>query len=153
MCQSSKLYMREQLRVPARQRRTSSGSMKISVKKRCTGSSRQRSGTGRKSCDQLWDYKSETWARWFFDNRKAQLRWQRLKPYEKFAAMIDRHWDGIAAYCKPANQIALGYLEGLNYKVHVFSAAPTDCATKNISNLKSLPRACTNYEKCSHSTH
>jgi hypothetical protein len=24
----------------------------------------------------------------------------RLKPYEKFAEMIDRHWDGIAAYCR-----------------------------------------------------
>jgi hypothetical protein len=23
----------------------------------------------------------------------------RLKPYEKYAEMIDRHWDGIAAYC------------------------------------------------------
>jgi hypothetical protein len=29
------------------------------------------------------------------------LKWQRLAPYEKFAEMIDRHWDGIAAYCKP----------------------------------------------------
>src|ERR1019366_398730 len=33
----------------------------------------------RESFDQLWDYKSEAWARRFFDNWKAQLRWQRLK--------------------------------------------------------------------------
>jgi hypothetical protein len=33
------------------------------------------------------------------------LKWQRLKPYEKFAQMIDRHWDGIAAYCKPENKV------------------------------------------------
>ena len=73
----------------------------------------------RESFDQLWDYKSEAWARRFFDNWKAQLRWQRLKPYEKFAAMIDRHWDGIAAYCRPENKIALGFVEGLNNKIRV----------------------------------
>ena len=73
----------------------------------------------RESFDQLWDYKSEAWARRFFDNWKAQLRWQRLEPYEKFAEMIERHWDGIAAYCKPENKIALGFVEGLNNKVRV----------------------------------
>ena len=73
----------------------------------------------RESFDQLWDYKSEAWARRFFDNWKAQLRWQRLKPYEKFAEMIERHWDGIAAYCKPENKIALGFVEGLNNKIRV----------------------------------
>jgi len=26
-----------------------------------------------------------------------------LEPYEKFADMIDRHWDGITAYCKSEN--------------------------------------------------
>ena len=28
--------------------------------------------------------------------------------------MIDRHWDGIAAYCKPENKVSLGFVEGLN---------------------------------------
>jgi transposase len=74
----------------------------------------------RESFDQLWDYTSEAWARRFFDNWKAQLRWQRLKPYEAFAVMIERHWDGIAAYCKPENKVALGFVEGLNNKIRVF---------------------------------
>jgi len=73
----------------------------------------------RESFSQLWDYKSEAWARRFFDAWKAQLRWQRLEPYEKFADMIERHWDGIAAYCKPENKIALGFVEGLNNKIRV----------------------------------
>ena len=30
-------------------------------------------------------------------------------PYEKFAEMIDAHWDGIAAYCKLENKVSLGY--------------------------------------------
>jgi len=74
----------------------------------------------KESFGQLWDYQSEPWARKFFDNWKASLKWQRLKPYEKFAGMIDRHWDGIAAYCKPENKIALGFVEGLNNKIRVF---------------------------------
>lgn len=73
----------------------------------------------RESFAQLWTYNSETWARKFFDNWKSQLRWQRLKPYEKFAAMIERHWDGIAVYCKPENKVALGFVEGLNNKIRV----------------------------------
>jgi transposase len=73
----------------------------------------------RESFDQLWTYRSEVWARKFFDNWKAQLRWQRLEPYEKFAEMIEKHWDGIAAYCKPENKIALGFVEGLNNKIRV----------------------------------
>ena len=34
--------------------------------------------------------------------------------------MIDRHWDGIAAYCKPENKVSLGFVEGLNNKIRVF---------------------------------
>ena len=55
----------------------------------------------KESFGQLWDYSSEAWARKFFDNWRAQLKWQRLAPYERFADMIERHWDGLAAYCRP----------------------------------------------------
>jgi transposase len=68
---------------------------------------------------QMWSYRSETWARRFFDNWRASLKWQRLKPYEQFAEMIDNHWDGIAAYCRPENRVALGFVEGLNNKIRV----------------------------------
>ncbi len=68
---------------------------------------------------QLWDYQTEGWARRFFENWRASLKWQRLKPYEEFAAMIERHWDGIAAYCRPENKAALGFVEGLNNKIRV----------------------------------
>ena len=74
----------------------------------------------KESFGQLWNYKSEAWARRFFENWKASLKWQRLKPYEKFAEMIERHWDGIAAYCNPENKVSLGFVEGLNNKIRVF---------------------------------
>jgi len=68
---------------------------------------------------QLWSYKSETWARKFFDNWKTSLKWQRLKPYEKFVEMVERHWDGIVAFCKPDNKVPLGFVEGFNNKIRV----------------------------------
>lgn len=73
----------------------------------------------KESFGQLWDYTREPWARRFFENWRASLKWQRLKPYEKFAEMIERHWDGIAAYCKPENKVALGFVEGMNNKIRV----------------------------------
>jgi transposase len=42
-----------------------------------------------------------------------------LPSFEKFAEMIEPHWDGIAAYCRPENKAALGYVEGLNNKIRV----------------------------------
>ncbi len=68
---------------------------------------------------QLWDYSYPASARKFFDNWKAQLRWQKLKPYEKFASMIEKHWDGIVSYCHPDNKVSLGFMEGLNTKIRV----------------------------------
>jgi len=73
----------------------------------------------KESFGQLWSYKREGWARRFFENWCASLKWQRLKPYEKFAEMIDRHWEGIAAYCEPENKVSLGFVEGLNNKIRV----------------------------------
>jgi len=68
---------------------------------------------------QLWEYRREAWARKFFEKWRASLRWQRLKPFEAFAELIERHWDGIAAYCHPENRVALGFVEGLNNKIRV----------------------------------
>jgi len=73
----------------------------------------------KESFGQLWSYEREGWARRFFENWRSSLKWQRLKPYEKFAQMIDRHWDGIAAYCRPENKVSLGFVEGLNNKIRV----------------------------------
>jgi transposase len=33
--------------------------------------------------------------------------------------MIERHWDGIAAFCRPESKVALGFVEGLNNNVRV----------------------------------
>ena len=73
----------------------------------------------KESFGQLWSYEREGWARRFFENWRVSLKWRRLKSYEKFAEMIDRHWEGIAAYCQPENKVSLGFVEGFNNKIRV----------------------------------
>jgi transposase len=73
----------------------------------------------KESFGQLWDYPTEGGARAFFARWTQSLQWQRLTPYETFAAMIDRHWDGIASYGHPENKVSLGLVEGLNNKIRV----------------------------------
>jgi len=68
---------------------------------------------------QLWEYQDETRARKFFENWKASLKWQRLKPYEQFAQMIESHWKGIAAFIRLEEKVSLGFVEGLNNKIRV----------------------------------
>ena len=76
-------------------------------------------GTPLSDTIKAWDYTTEAGARAFFQRWRDGLKWQRLEPYEKFAAMIDRHWDGIAAYCNPKNKVSLGVVEGINNKIRV----------------------------------
>jgi transposase len=71
------------------------------------------------SCGQLWSYEREGWARRFFEPWRAARKGQRLKPDEKFAEMVERPWEGIAAYGKPENKVALGFVAGLNNKLRV----------------------------------
>ena len=87
----------------------------------------------KESFGQLWSYEREGWARRFFENWRAVLKWQRLKPYEKFAEMIERHWDGIAAYCRLENKVSLGFVEGLNNKIRVISASCLRVAQRGVS--------------------
>ncbi len=66
---------------------------------------------------QLWDFSDPLEAREFFDKWKEQLQKQRMKPFEKFAEMVESHWDGIVSYCHPENKVSLGFMEGLNNKI------------------------------------
>jgi transposase len=71
----------------------------------------------KESFGQLWDYNRPGWARRFFANWKDALKWQRLEPFRKFAATVEKHWDGIEAYCHEGNKVPLGFVEGLNNKI------------------------------------
>lgn len=59
----------------------------------------------KESFGQLWSWRTERGARAFFERWKQSLRWQRLEPYKKFVRMIERHWDGSAAYCPSDDKV------------------------------------------------
>lgn len=92
----------------------------------------------KESFEQLWSYEREGWARRFFENWRTSLRWQRLKPYEHFAKMIDRHWSGIAAYCHPENKVSLGFVEGFNNKIRVIQRRAYGLRNEEYLRLKVL---------------
>jgi transposase len=73
----------------------------------------------KESFDQVWGYRRVGWARRFFDHWQESLQGQDLAPFEKFAAMVERNWDGIAAYCRAEEKVSLGFVEGLNTKIRV----------------------------------
>jgi len=67
--------------------------------------------------ERIWAYRTENGARKFFDNWKASLKWQRLGPLEKFAALVERHWTGIVCGSEITEGIPMGYVEGMNCKI------------------------------------
>ena len=86
----------------------------------------------------LWDDNREAWRRKFFDNWRAGLKWQCVKPYEKSGETIERHRDGIAAYCQPENTVALGFVEGLNNKIRVMQRRVYGLRNEHYLRLKVL---------------
>ncbi len=68
----------------------------------------------KESFGHLWSYRSRTWALKFWTQWKAQLKWSRLPSYRRFVRLVERHLDGILAYCD--KHVSLGYIESANLK-------------------------------------
>jgi transposase len=68
----------------------------------------------KESFPHLWDYTYKGCALRFWQHWKAQLKWSRLKSYRRFVKLVDRHWDGILAFCD--KKVSLGYIESSNLK-------------------------------------
>jgi len=66
----------------------------------------------KESFSHLWSYRNKTCARRFFAAWVKDLRWMRLKSYENFARMVEKHLDGILA--AGDKKIKLGYIEATN---------------------------------------
>ena len=50
--------------------------------------------------------------------------------------MIDRHWDGIVAYCRPENKVSLGFVEGPNNKIRVIQRRAYGLRNEDYLSLK-----------------
>ena len=66
---------------------------------------------------QLWRYRSEAWARKWFEGWKRRAMRSRIEQLKQFAQKLETHLDGILAHCR--YQIHTGYLEGVNNKIKV----------------------------------
>lgn len=66
----------------------------------------------KESLDRLWTYCYEGAALRYLNSWIDQLRWQRLKPFQKFAEMLLRHQEGLLNYCR--TKVAFGVVESVN---------------------------------------
>jgi transposase len=62
--------------------------------------------------ERLWRYTYEGAARRFFEDWVRSLRWQRLPAFRKLAGTLQRHLDGILAYCH--HKVPFGVVEAIN---------------------------------------
>ena len=66
----------------------------------------------KESLDRLWSYRYEGAMIQYLQNWMDQLRWQRLKPFEKLAQMLVDHLEGILNYCR--TKVPMGVVESVN---------------------------------------
>ena len=66
----------------------------------------------KESLDRLWTYRYEGAMLRSLQSWIDQLRWQRLKPFEKLAGMLLDHLEGILNYCR--TKVPLGVVEAVN---------------------------------------
>jgi len=66
----------------------------------------------KESLSPLWEYRYEGAMLRYLQRWIDQLRWQRLKPFEKPARTLLDHLEGILNYCR--TRIAMGVVEAIN---------------------------------------
>lgn len=66
----------------------------------------------KESLDRLWTYRYEGAMLNYLQRWIDQLRWQRLKPFQKLASMLLKHLDGILNYCR--TKVPMGVVEAVN---------------------------------------
>ena len=66
----------------------------------------------KESLDRLWTYHYEGAMLRYLQNWLDQLRWPRLKPFEKLAQMLLDHLEGILNYCR--TKVSMGVVEAVN---------------------------------------
>jgi len=66
----------------------------------------------KESLERLWFYRYEGAMLRYLQKWIDQLRWQRLRPFEKLATMLLDHLDGILNYCR--TKVPLGVVEAVN---------------------------------------
>ena len=71
----------------------------------------------KESLERLWNYSYEGAMLNYLKKWIDQLRWQRLKPFEKLARMLLKHLEGILNYCR--TKVRFGVVEALNGNIRM----------------------------------
>lgn len=71
----------------------------------------------KESLERLWNYRYEGAMINYLKKWMDQLKWQRLKPFEKLADMLLKHIDGIANYCR--TRVRFGVAEAVNGNIRM----------------------------------
>src|SRR6202048_434100 len=66
----------------------------------------------KESLERLWDYRYEGAMLNYLEKWMDQLKWQRLRPFEKLADMLLNHLEGILNYCRM--KVPMGVVESVN---------------------------------------
>jgi transposase len=71
----------------------------------------------KESLELLWNYRYAGAMTNYLKRWMSQLKWQRLIPFEKLAAMLVRHLDGILNYCH--TKVRFGVVEAVNGNIRM----------------------------------
>jgi len=71
----------------------------------------------KESLEQLWDYRYEGAMVNYLRKWMDQLRWQRLPPFQKLAATLIKHINGILNYCR--TKVRFGVVEAINGNIRM----------------------------------
>jgi transposase len=71
----------------------------------------------KESLEQLWNYRYEGAMANYLKKWMDQLRWQRLPSFQKLAAMLIDHIDGILNYCR--TKVRFGVVEAINGNIRM----------------------------------
>ena len=98
----------------------------------------------KESLERLWDYRYEGAMVKYLGNWVDQLRWQRLPSFQKLAAMLIKHLDGILNYCR--TKVRFGVVEAVNGNIRILINRGRGYQNLRYLLLKAKRMAATNVE-------
>jgi len=98
----------------------------------------------KESLERLWDYRYEGAMVKYLGNWVDQLRWQRLPSFQKLAAMLIKHLDGILNYCR--TKVRFGVVEAVNGNIRMLINRGRGYQNLRYLLLKAKRMAATNVE-------
>lgn len=98
----------------------------------------------KESLERLWDYRYPGAMINYLQKWMDQLKWQRLAPFEKLAATLLKHLEGIANYCR--TKVRFGVVEALNGNIRMLINRGRGYQNVRYLLLKAKRQAVTNVE-------